>query len=163
MCKHKLLNCGIISVVDTNCVTDCEHSESTQHLFLECDTFAKIWQQVRFWIGVSGVDHYSLRDHFVQFTNCLGASRARRSFLQLLWLLFVWCLASMEWVHRLFDNFHTPNVELIEKVKFHSYWWLKANNATFVFGCQQWWSDPLACLGIDWLSIFVIVWLKLCF
>ena len=69
---------------------------------------------------MSGVDHYRLRDHFVQFTNCLGASRARRSFLQLLWLLSVW-LVWNECNNRLFDNSHTPNVELIEKVKFHSY------------------------------------------
>jgi len=47
-----------------------------------------------------------------------------------------------------FNNSHTPNVELIEKVKFHSYWWLKANNATFAYGSQQWWSDPLTCLSI---------------
>ena len=43
---------------------------------------------------------------------------------------------------------YTSNTELIDKVKFHSYWWLKANNAAFVFSCQQWWSDPLTCLGI---------------
>ena len=35
--------------------------------------------------------------------------------------------------NRLFNNSHTPNVEFIEKVKFHLYWWLKANNAAFVY------------------------------
>ena len=128
-------------------MAECGQVENIEHLCLLCNTFAKVWQQVRFWIGVFGVDHYRLRDHFVQFSNCLGASKARRSFLQLLWLLSVW-LVWNERNSRLFDNSHTPTVEFIEKVKFHSYWWLKANNATFVFGCQQWWLDPLACLGI---------------
>jgi len=130
--KNNLLNCGIILVADTYCSTGCDQLESAQHLFLHCDIFAKIWLQVRFWIGVSGVDHYSLRTHFVQFTNCLGASRARRSFLQLLWLLSVW-LVWNERNNRLFNNSHTPNVEFIEKVKFHSYWWLKANSCGFLF------------------------------
>lgn len=100
------------------------------------------------------IDHYRIRDHFVQFANCLGASTACRSFLQLLWLLSVW-LVWNEHNSRLFYSSHTPNVELGEKVKFHSYRWLKANNATFVFGCQQW-SDPLACLvSADCLSLYL--------
>jgi len=73
--KINLQNRGIITVVDTYCSTGCGQFESAPHLFLQCDTFATIWQQVLFWIGVSGVDHYNLRAHFVQFTNCLGATR----------------------------------------------------------------------------------------
>jgi hypothetical protein len=115
---------------------------------LHCDVFGIIWQHVRSWIGVVGVDHHSLRVHFVQFTNYLGGTRARRSFLQLIWLLCVW-LVWNERNNRLFNSSHTPNTELIDKVKFHSYWWLKANNVAFVFGCQQRWSDPLICLDID--------------
>ncbi|AES98745.1 hypothetical protein MtrunA17_Chr5g0431031 [Medicago truncatula] len=40
--------------------------------------------QVWSWIGVSRVDHQSLRAHFPHFTHYLGGLRARRSFLQLL-------------------------------------------------------------------------------
>jgi hypothetical protein len=36
-----------------------------------------------------------------------------------------------------------------KKVKLHSLWWLKASKATFVYGYQKWWSDPMLCLGID--------------
>jgi len=67
-----LQNRGIITAADTYCSAGCEQAETAQHLFLKCDTFAKIWQQVRCWIGVSGVDHNNLRARFVQFTNCLG-------------------------------------------------------------------------------------------
>jgi len=34
-----------------------------------------------------------------------------------------------------FNNIITPIEELVEKVKFHSYWWLRANNvAVALFG-----------------------------
>jgi len=67
--RINLLNRGIIYVVDTYCSVGCGQLERAQHLFIHCKFFGIIWQQVRFWIGVAGVDHHSLRAHFVQFTN----------------------------------------------------------------------------------------------
>jgi hypothetical protein len=119
-----------------------------QTIFLFCDYFGNIWQQVRLWLGFSGVDHRNIGAHFIQFTNYLGGMKTRRSFLQLIWLLCVW-LIWKERNDRIFNNIITPIKELVEKVKFHSYWWLRANNAAFVYGCQQWRSNPLLCLGID--------------
>ena len=116
-------------------------------MFLHCDTFGSLWQQVLFWIGVSSVDQQSLHAHFFQFTNYLGGLRARRSFLRLLWFLCVW-LVWNERNNKLYNNSYTFITELMEKVKFNSYWWLMANNATFVYGCQQWWSNLLSCLGM---------------
>jgi len=37
----------------------------------------------------------------------------------------------MVWNER--NNIQTTTEQLLEKVKFHSFWWLKANNATFVY------------------------------
>jgi len=51
--------------------------------------------------------------------------------------------------NRLFRNIETPILQLLEKAKYHSLWWLKAKNIHFVYGSQRWWSDPLLCLGID--------------
>jgi len=146
--KLHLLNRDILSPEDISCSAGCTHVESIQHLFIHCDIYGSIWQQVRAWIGVLGVDHQSLNAHFIQFTNYLRGLRTRRSFLQLLWLLCVW-LVWKERNNRIFNNVHTPVIELIDKVRFHSYWWLKANNATFVYGSQQLWLDPLLCLYID--------------
>lgn len=42
--------------------------ESAQHLFLYCAFFSSLWQQVRFWISIDGVDRLYLKDHFIQFT-----------------------------------------------------------------------------------------------
>ncbi|XP_024634413.1 uncharacterized protein [Medicago truncatula] len=38
--------------------------------------------------------------------------------------------------------------QLLDKVKWHSLWWLKASHAVFVFGSDLWWSRPLDCLGL---------------
>ncbi|KEH26265.1 transmembrane protein, putative [Medicago truncatula] len=46
-------------------------------------------------------------------------------------------------------NTHLTMIDLVEKVKYHSLWWMKANHANFVYGTSRWWSDPLICLGID--------------
>lgn len=146
--KENLLTRGTIQTETNLCVTGCGKAEYAVHLFLHCHILGTLWQHVRRWIGVSGVEPLSIRDHFVQFTYYLGGSRASRSFFQLLWLLCIWLLWN-ERNNRLFHNVHTTTFDLLEKVKHNSYWWLKANNATFVYGSQRWWSDPLLCLSID--------------
>jgi hypothetical protein len=78
------------SLLQTHISAGCGQVESAQHLFIHCDHFGTIWQQVRHWIGVAGVDNHILRAHLFQFTNYLGGTRTRRSFLQFLWLLCVW-------------------------------------------------------------------------
>jgi len=77
----------------------------------------------------------------------LGVSKARKSFLQLIWLLCAWVLWT-ERNNRVFNNtiIHIP--KLLDKVKYLSLEWLKAKNATFMFGTDQWWSSPFQCLGI---------------
>jgi hypothetical protein len=127
-----------------SCVSGCGSEESASHLFIHCDVFGSLWQHVRSWIGVTGVDPLNINDHFFQFIHYTVFSKARRSFLQLLWLLFVWLIWG-ERNNRIFNNVETPIVQLLDKVKFHSLWWLKAKNTTFVYGTQRWWSDPLLC------------------
>jgi len=67
--------------------------------------------------------------------------------MQLLWLVCVWHVWN-EPNNKLFNNSETPIKEIMEKVKYNSYLWLKANKATFVYGSQRRWSDSLICLGI---------------
>jgi len=40
-----------------------------------------MWQQIRSWIGVSGVDPQNICEHFFQFTHYTGHSKKRQSFL----------------------------------------------------------------------------------
>jgi len=113
--KNNLLGRDIITGASTSCLAGCGQVETAQHLFLQCDISSSLWQQVQSWIGVFGVDHQSISNHFVQFTYYCGGLRERRSFLQLIWL--VWNDRN----NRLFNNFHSSSLELLEKVKFHSY------------------------------------------
>jgi hypothetical protein len=140
--KLNLVRRGLLSVAAARCVAGCGHDESATHLFLHCDTFGSLWQHIRSWIGVDGVDPYEINDHFLQFTHYTGSSNKRTSFLQLIWLLSVWVVWN-DRNNRIFNNTQTTIDRLLEKIKFHSFWWLKANNANFVYGSQRWWSDPM--------------------
>ncbi|PNX89033.1 hypothetical protein L195_g045150 [Trifolium pratense] len=55
----------------------------------EVSTFGALWSHVSSWIDSSLVIAQTLSDHFVQFTDSIGVLRARRSFMQLIWLAVV--------------------------------------------------------------------------
>ena len=146
--KNNLLRRDILHNATILCVAGCGNDESTSHLFLHSDSFGSLWQHIRNWLGVSGVDPYNICDHFIQFTNSLGISTKRRSLMQLMWLLCVWII----WTKRnniIFNNIQTLMLELMKKIKHYSFWWLKANKTIFVFASEKWWSDPLQYLGVD--------------
>ncbi|PNY15992.1 hypothetical protein L195_g012700, partial [Trifolium pratense] len=52
--------------------------------------FGALWPLVSSWIGSSSVTAQVPSEHFVQFTVSAGGLRARRSFMQLIWLACVW-------------------------------------------------------------------------
>ena len=85
---------------------------------------------------MSGVYPLHIREHFIQFINYTGYSKNHRSFLQMIRLLGVWLIWN-ERNNMLFNNIETPILQLIDKVKFHLYWWLKANNVTFMYDSQR--------------------------
>ncbi|PNX56077.1 70 kDa peptidyl-prolyl isomerase, partial [Trifolium pratense] len=101
--RLNLVTRGVLSLPAATCVFGCGAAESAHHLFLSCSIAGSLWDLVRAWIGISLVDFTTMRDHFVQFTASTGGSRARRSFLQLIWLVCVWVMW-MERNHRLFKG-----------------------------------------------------------
>jgi len=123
--KANLAMCGVISADDIMCVTGCGNVETAKHLFLTCTMFASLWQQVRDWIGFVGVDVNNIADHLVQFTYMTGGGKAKRSFLQLIWLLCTWVVWN-EQNNRLFNNIVTHVPRLLDKIKLLSLGWLKA-------------------------------------
>ncbi|CAJ2633897.1 unnamed protein product [Trifolium pratense] len=72
-----------------SCVFGCGKAESAHHLFITCSYVGSLWDLVSSWIGILLVEFTTLCDHFVQFTSSAGRSRARRSFLHLIWLVCV--------------------------------------------------------------------------
>ena len=154
--KINLQRRGSLQASTNTCVSGCGMAESSSHLFLHCDVFSSLWHHIRSWIGIYGADPQNISDHFYQFIHYSGYSKARRSFLQLIWLLCVW-LVWNERNNMLFNNIETSIDQLLEKAKFHSLWWLKAHNTFFVYGSQRWWSDPLFYLSIDWSTYLYIL------
>lgn len=150
--KINLLRHGIIQPAPVRCVAGCGVDESAPHMFIHCDIFGSLWQHIRTWIAVSGVDPYNIRAHFIQFTNSVWTSQTCRSFMQLIWLLGVWIVWN-ERNNMIFNNIQTSMIDLLDKVKYNSFWLLIANHAYFVYDSQRWWLDPLLCLSIDWLSL----------
>ena len=116
--KIDLQRCFSLQDAVTTCVSGCGMAKPASHLFLHCEVFGSLWQHIRSWIGVSGEDPQNISEHFYQFTHYTSHSKARRSFLQLIWLLCVW-LVWTERNNRLFNNIETPNDQLLEKAKFH--------------------------------------------
>lgn len=100
--KANLVTCGMISHDAQLRVARCGEVETTQHLFVSCPIFSRLWHLVRAWIGVSGVDLVDVSAHFVQFANLLGGASTKRSCMQLLWLVCVWVL----WTERNNRQFH---------------------------------------------------------
>jgi hypothetical protein len=102
--KTNLVTRCILSPDLAQCVTGCGGAESTQHIFLSCGTFGSLWPLVQAWIGFSTADAHSLSEYFIQFTHSADGLRARRSFLQLVWLACVWVVCN-ERNLRVFQNF----------------------------------------------------------
>ena len=127
--KANLVARGIITPEVHFCVSGCGDIESAQYLFLSCSTFGSLWALVRSWIGFSSVDAHKLSDHFVQFTYSAGGLRARRSFLQVIWLACVWVVWT-ERNSRLFRDTASPVDRLLDKVKMFSFRWLKPTSVT---------------------------------
>ncbi|MCI18448.1 tether containing UBX domain for GLUT4, partial [Trifolium medium] len=140
--KANLVTRGILSSEAHYCVSGCGAVESAQHLFLSCNTFGSLWSLVRSWIGFSSVDSHTLSDHFVQFTYSAGDLRARRSFMQLIWLVCVWVMWN-ERNHRLFRGSANSLHQMLDKIKIFSYRWLKATSSTLALNYHSWWSSPL--------------------
>jgi hypothetical protein len=47
----------------------------------------------------------------------------------------------------LFQNKVSNMQQLVDKIKIHSYWWMKAANVVYVLGVHNWLACQLDCLG----------------
>jgi hypothetical protein len=122
--RSNLLDRGVVTDGATGCLMGCNHLETSKHLFLSCGFYGFLWQAVRSWLGVSGPDTNNILDHFYQFSDSARGLHARRSFLQLVWLLCTWTIWN-DRNNRLFNKcrkFHI--VQLLDKVKHTSLRWL---------------------------------------
>ncbi|GAU39714.1 hypothetical protein TSUD_275090 [Trifolium subterraneum] len=145
--KANLTSRGILLVGDIHCVSGCGSVESAHHVFISCSMFGSLWSLVSSWVGSAPVTAQTLSDHFVQFTSSAGGTRARRSFMQLIWLACMWVVWT-ERNHRLFRGSATSSLHMLDKIKTFSFRWLTAKSCTFALNYHSWWSSPMLCLGL---------------
>jgi hypothetical protein len=135
--KANLITRGILSTAAHLFVSGYGEAESAHHLFISCGTFGSLWALVRSWIDIPVVEYTSLSGHFVQFTYSTGSFRARRSFLQLIWLACVWVVWT-ERNHRLFWGSASITPRLLDKIELFSFRWLKATIVILTYNCHSW-------------------------
>jgi hypothetical protein len=145
--KSNLVHRRVISSEAYLCVSECGLVETSRHLFLSWNIYSSLWPLVRHWLSITDVDTNVIAAHFLQFVHLTCGGRAKRSFLQLIWLLCAWVLWN-ERNNRFFNNVVTPIPRLLDKVKYMSLAWMKAKKAAFRFGTDRWCSSPFQCLGI---------------
>ena len=88
--KDNLLRQGVIDNDSCLCVSGCGFMETSSHLFLHCNHFGFVWYLIYRWIGVSMVSPLQVAHHFHLFSFLAGASKARRSFIQVIWFATMW-------------------------------------------------------------------------
>jgi len=129
------------------CVTGCGIQESENHLFLNCGVFGQIWQLVCNWLGVCAADPSNVMDHFFQFSTSSGYATSRRPFMSVIWFASTW-IVWKERNDRLFRGKENSPIQLLEKIKLLSFWWLKSNFKVFHYNFHFWCQNPFVCVGI---------------
>jgi len=145
--KDNLFLRSILPHASQHCVVGCADNESAQHRLLSCPFFAGLWGKIRYWLGVSTAEPFGVSAHFYQFVYSAGGLRASRSFMQLIWMCCVWVIWN-ERNSQVFKNKESTIHQLVEKVKLHSFWWMKATNISIRPNFHMWCLSPFVCLGI---------------
>ncbi|GAU49095.1 hypothetical protein TSUD_137800 [Trifolium subterraneum] len=125
--KVNLVTRGILSWKAHYCVSGCGAVESAQHL-------------------VPLLQHFCFS--LVTFVALsAGGLRARRSFMQLIWLVSVWVVWH-ERNSRLFRGSANSVQHMLDKIKAFSYRLMKATSSTLALNYHCWWSCLLLCLSL---------------
>jgi len=145
--KDNLERRHVLHHTDTACSSGCGELETATHLFLSCDIFSSLWSHIWRWLHISSVLPGDIRQHFIQFTSLAGLPRFTHSFLKSIWCASVWVLWK-ERNNRVFQNTVSHPSTLVEKLKLHSFLWVKSKQTTFLYSYHDWWKHPLLCMGV---------------
>jgi hypothetical protein len=141
--KVNLVARGIINLEAHSCVSGCGIAKSAQHLFISCRFFAS--PLVRSWIGFLLVDLHTLC-HIIFISVHICQVHYELDDLS--------CSFFGSYAFGLFGtNVITGYSEislpqLMDKVKFHSYRWLKTTDINLVSNYHSWWTSPFTCLAL---------------
>jgi hypothetical protein len=142
--KDNLHQRGILDASGLPCVTACGMEESIDHLFFRCNHYGKLWSLISRWLGFDTVFHGSIGTHSAQFCSLGGSSKSCFLLLITIWAAVLFTI----WKDRnlwLFRAAHDSIESLAERIKIHSFWWLKAKYVLFDFDLSAWQQNPLSC------------------
>jgi len=145
--KDNLMQRHVLHQSHMDCISGCGATETATHLFLHSDIFCSLWSLVWRWLQILLVLPADIRQFFIQFTNMTGLPIFTHSFLKIIWFASVWVLWK-ERNNRVFQNSVSDPSTLVEKVKMHSFLWLKSKQATFSYMYHDWWEHSLLCMGV---------------
>ncbi|GAU35536.1 hypothetical protein TSUD_155670 [Trifolium subterraneum] len=142
--KDNLHKRNVIDDTQLSCATMCGALEDRNHLFFQCDVYGRVWPLVSKWLGYESAFHGTIEAHSTQFSSLGGVSARSHKALSIIWLSVLFVI----WKDRNNQIFHHKSSQvqaLSEKVKLHTYWWLKSHYLLFDFDYSCWRSTPLAC------------------
>ena len=115
--------------------------------FLHCTTSDELWSLVWQWLGISLASASELRHHFIQFTKMAGMPIFSHTFFTIICFVTVWVIWK-ERNNRVFQSSVSPPFILIEKVRLHSFLWLKSKHTAFAYSYQDWCKYPILYMGV---------------
>jgi len=76
----------------------------------------------------------------------VGMPRASHLYFKIIWFATIWVIWK-ERNNRIFQNTVTVPLVLIDKIKLHSFLWLKSKQVDFVYSYLDWWKKPVVMHG----------------
>jgi glutathionyl-hydroquinone reductase len=108
---------------------------------------SSLWHLIYKWVGISFISPDMVTDHFHHFGHLAGLPRYSHIYLKVIWHSTVWVIWK-ERNNRIFKNKAQDLIKLLDYVKFMSFSWLKPKLLTTAFSYNDWWRNPLLCMGI---------------
>ena len=98
--------------------------ETINYLFLKCDFYDNLWHIVLHWLGICIVQSGDIGGHTLQFDGAHVFGKGMRACIQTIGMACIW-LIWKERNARIFGNKQISLEQLFERVKLHSWWWIK--------------------------------------
>jgi hypothetical protein len=134
----------IISINDAVCPFCSVEEESVSHILFNCNFSWRIWNEVLWWLGLSGVFHHETSKHFVQF-GIQGCSKSLNASLKVIWAATISCL----WEHRnaiVFRSEPFNQDNLVDSIMLKSWNWIRIKGKGFHYSFFEWKNMPIDCL-----------------